>query len=140
MRHPNENLLLAAALEMLPPEAEDKLRAHLADCSDCAERYQSVSREVALIGGIEPTVATMLYPLPRPRRPSAVSWLRVAALLAVGFLAGFVSSRLLQPEPVRVVPHHLTAPVAAVSLDAAITCASVATAVDLSWLDSGARP
>ncbi len=136
MTHPDEDLLLKSVLELLPAEEEQQLQTHLAACDDCRRQHRLLAGEIELIGGLEPALATTLFPMPRRPRAVAVAWLKIAVLLAVAFLAGHAVSRLAQPEPIRVVPHYLQPCSPEVSLRSMSVCVSEGTWVDLkTWVD-----
>jgi hypothetical protein len=137
MKHPTEDSLLESILELSDPAAEKQLQAHLESCSACRESHQRLADEIAQLGSIDPQVANTLYPLPgqfRPRRGRLSSWLKVAALLAGGFLGGYAVSHFSQSEPIRVVPYHHDNRLSQVPLTSPTPCPAEDTAVDLSWL------
>ena len=137
MKHPTEDSLLESVLELTSPEVETRIQMHLDSCAECRQRRQRLVEETAQLGSIDPQVATSLYPLPaqfRPRRLRPTSWLKVATLLAAGFLGGYAVSHLTQPESVRIVPYHREARTQGNPAVLLATCPAEDTAVDLSWL------
>jgi anti-sigma factor RsiW len=111
--HPDDDQLLQLGLGVLPAEVEQEVQGHLAQCAECAEKQSRLRRETDLIGSLEPEIGPIHYPL-RPllqrRSPAWVAVMRVAALVAVGFVAGYAVSYLGRPEPVTVVPYYATEP------------------------------
>lgn len=137
MKHPTEDSLLESVLELTNPQVEQHIQAHLDSCTQCRQRRQQLAAETAQLGSIDPQVATNLYPLPpqdRPRHVRVISWLKVAALLASGFLGGYALSQLTQPESIRVVPYHREARATGNPAVLLATCPAEDTAVDLSWM------
>jgi len=122
MTHPDEDLLLKSVLALLPAEEEQQLQNHLAACEDCHRCHRRLAGEIELIGGLEPAVATTLFPMPRRPRAVAVAWLKIAALLVMAFLAGHAVSRISQPEPIRVVPHYFQPRFPEVTLQSMSVC------------------
>jgi hypothetical protein len=135
MKHPNEDTLLKSVLALLSADEEGELRSHLSQCTDCSRFFQRLSREVEKIGCIEPTIATNLFPLPRKRRNTAITWLKIASLLVLGFGAGHTVSRFTQPEQIHIVPHYLEIHGPEVSLASMSSCTPVDMAVDPTWTD-----
>ncbi len=101
--HPDNDRLLALALEEVPPAEQDLLTAHLALCPACRDEYAALSDGVQAALAATPSVAppagfsgrvltAMSATAPaialesrRPRRPTV---LLVAAAVLVGLLAG----------------------------------------------------
>jgi len=135
MKHPDEDTLLKSVLALLNPDAEAKLRSHLSQCDDCNRNHKRLLQEIEMIGSIEPSVATNLFPLPRRRRRTAITWLKIASLLIIGFSAGHTISRLTQPEQIHVVPHYLVTRTPEASLTSMSPCAAVDMSVDLTWVE-----
>jgi hypothetical protein len=97
MTHPNTDTLLKFVLQTLEEPDEPIVREHLAACDQCRELQQNMQREVQRLGRINLPIEIPVAPrLPRRLRvPMAV--LRLAAVLAVGFLMGYATAQLSQP-------------------------------------------
>lgn len=98
MTHLDDDTLLRSALETLDERDNARVREHLAVCAQCSERMERVREEVGRLSGIRVEVGEFAPPpLRRPRRVvSALA--RAAAILAVGFLAGYATADLTAPE------------------------------------------
>jgi anti-sigma factor RsiW len=140
MNHPDDDRLLKLVLELLDADEEAQLEDHLAQCDSCRARLERMRSETEVIGSIEPDIDRQSYPMPRTARPTVVAWMKVAALLLVGFMAGYATSNSMHPPYVNVVPQQLKikSPPEHVMLYA--SCESVDTAVNLDWLGMRSRP
>jgi hypothetical protein len=115
MTHPDTDTLLKFVLQTLEESDEPVVREHLAACDQCRELQQNMQREVQRLGSINLPIGMPAPPrLPgRLRVPMAV--LRLAAVLAVGFLIGYGTAQLSQPVnsvPVqqRLIPAQVAVP------------------------------
>jgi len=115
MTHLDDDTLLKFHLEMLDPSDDVRIRQHLSACRQCGERDKKVQGEVGRLSEIEMRLDEVAPPpLPRRVRFFAVA-ARVAAVLAVGFLAGYMTAEVANPLPPntvqqRLVPARLAAP------------------------------
>jgi hypothetical protein len=89
--HKNEDTLLELALGLLDVDSEKRVRTHLQKCPACLEEYSEIERSFRLIKEVTPKVSASISTLPSLRY-IPYSWLRVAAILAVGFGLGFITS------------------------------------------------
>lgn len=125
-RHENEDTLLELALGLLNAADENRVRRHLQECSECRQCLADVERSLQLIKEAGPEVSAdipVLPPrvLPLPLLPQRVlptpslptlatgryAWLRVAAMLAVGFGLGILVSESSRPPSVTVVRQQI---------------------------------
>ncbi|MBU0509687.1 zf-HC2 domain-containing protein [bacterium] len=106
MNHLSEDKLLEYVLELLDGNDERDVRLHLEKCEECRHRYEKVQREVSMFGGVEATGTIPAFPLRRARSPVLHVALRAAALLLIGFLAGYGTSNWTCPTPVNVIPAY----------------------------------
>ncbi len=140
MNHPDDDRLLKLVLELLDADEEAQLKDHLSQCDSCRARLERMQSETEVIGSLEPEIERQAYPMPQTARPTFVAWMKVAALLLVGFMAGYATSNSTRPTYVNVVPQQLKvkSPPEHVLLYA--SCESVDTAVNLGWLGMRSRP
>jgi anti-sigma factor RsiW len=115
MTHLDEDTLLKFVLETLDAPDASLVREHLAECQLCTQQEKKFRMEVGRLIDVEVQVEAVAPPrLPRRMRILAVAT-RAAAILAVGFLAGYLTAELshpIRPETVqqRLVPGRLTTP------------------------------
>ena len=107
MSHPNEDQLLKLVLELLDGDETRHIKEHLAECEPCQRRLEELQHQTEMIGSIEPEIDREFYPLPVIKRFRSVTLLKAAALILIGFLAGYGASQFSQPEPVNVVPQRI---------------------------------
>jgi anti-sigma factor RsiW len=107
MSHPNEDQLLKLVLELLDTDETRQIKEHLAECEPCRQRLEEIQSQTEMIGSIEPEIDREFYPLPATKRVRSVMLLKAAALILIGFLAGYGASQFSQPEPVNVVPQRI---------------------------------
>jgi hypothetical protein len=102
MTHPDADTLLKFVLQTLEESDEPIIREHLAACDQCRELQQNVQLEIQRLGRINLPIEMPAPPRlhGRLRVPTAV--LRLAAVLAVGFLMGYATAQF--SEPVSSVP------------------------------------
>lgn len=108
MKHYDDDILLKSVLQLLDDGEETEVRGHLSQCQDCSRRLEILKAETGVIGGFVPHVAPNVPPLPQAKRISFAPLLKVAAILVIGFLAGYLTSEWTRPDPVNVVPQNLT--------------------------------
>jgi predicted anti-sigma-YlaC factor YlaD len=102
MTHPNADTLLEFVLQTLEESDNSIVREHLSTCEQCRELQQMLEGEVKRLESID-----MHFDVPSPPRLPRRSRLlmtvsRLAAVLAVGFLLGYVTAQLF--DPVRPIP------------------------------------
>ena len=107
MIHITEDDLLAYALDTLDdPGDAPRIAEHLRACAECENRLRQIRADLDVIAGIRPQALPLL--MPRPATPvfSVRTLARAAALILLGFAAGFATSRLAHHEPARVTPSY----------------------------------
>ena len=104
MIHPDDDLLLKYVLEILNPEEEEVIRNHLASCEICTQKVTKIRSDVVKLREFNPDVEPEFIPLPAKDRSN---WFKVAAILIIGFIAGYFTSNYLHPENVQVVEQLL---------------------------------
>ena len=95
MNHIDDDKLLEYALELCSSDSERAdIATHLAECQDCAAKYEKVRSDVGIIGSIRPSETYIGMPRHRSRQTFVYATLRAAALITVGLIAGIgISSR-----------------------------------------------
>jgi hypothetical protein len=115
MIHLDDDTLLKFTLETLDAAEDSLAREHLLGCQLCREKHDRLQSEIRRLSNIEMRVEQVTPPrLPRRFRFLAVAS-RAAAILVVGFLAGYLTAELsdpIRPTPVqqRLIPRRLTTP------------------------------
>ncbi len=109
MRHPDEDTLLARALDLLEGEEEERVVAHVSLCPSCAGRLEELERDTAMLGELEADIPIPRVDMPARRSLRLARALRIAAVLAVGFVSGYGISFLLRPVDVTVMPSSRSA-------------------------------
>jgi anti-sigma factor RsiW len=107
MIHPDEDTLLKLVLETLDEPAAGQAAEHLAACEPCRAIFDRFKAEAALLGSFDPPLEISAPPLPRAKIVSLKSFLRVAAILIIGFSAGFLAREWTRPQAVVVVEQSL---------------------------------
>ena len=105
-RHVSEEALLKLALGLLAVRSESRVRNHLKACPECRGLMEDVDRTLEQLKDVTPEVSADIPVLPSLRH-GRYKWLRVAAVLAVGFGLGFVASESLRPPSINVVGQQL---------------------------------
>jgi hypothetical protein len=89
---PHDLNRLAAYVEGRLAEAESAdVAAHLSACVDCRTTLAAYARAIATDGARQRPVAT---------RHAAMKWLPIAAMLAIGTVAGIMSLAINRPQPI----------------------------------------
>jgi anti-sigma factor RsiW len=135
MTHPDDDTLLKHVLKLLDSDEERGLEEHLSQCDGCQAKLEEIRRHTELIGSIEPEIEDIHYPMPRIRRLPLVTVLKAAALVMIGFAAGYGASSLSGREPVTVVPQRVEVASPSTSLTGFTTCESLDMAVNTDWLN-----
>lgn len=104
MTHPDADTLLKFVIKTLDESGSSSVTEHLSNCEACRNLQQKLLGEVEKLGQIDFRIDIPSPPaLPqRPRMTPAVS--RWAAVLAAGFLLGYLTAQLeapLHPIPVQ---------------------------------------
>ena len=105
MSHPSDDQLLKHTLDLLDERERQELRVHLAECDTCGVRLTEIELDVSRLSGLR-LAPPSEYPSFIVHRSSfiASSWLRLAAVLVLGFVGGVMASRVWQPEPLIIQP------------------------------------
>ena len=120
--HPSQDSLLKHALGTLEGDEGRRVSRHLGVCAACRRKVAQLEGEIAVLAGVRPELEIAPPPLPRKAAPVVTSWLRVAAMLAVGFLMGLFAGRLLQERPVEVVQQYLVPQPPSLPADMPVSC------------------
>jgi len=107
MSHPNDDTLLQSVLEILDIAEEENLREHLLLCPECRKRLQKMKQDTEPLAGIRAASASPALPQRKGRSQIMYTVLKAAALVLIGFLAGFSASNLTCPQSVNVIPAYL---------------------------------
>lgn len=107
MNHIAEDTLLKSALKLLENGEEARVQMHLSQCDECRNRYFEMKQENEVIGSVDPQVEMEAPPMPMAKRITFVPLLKAAAILAIGFLTGYLVNEWTRPCPVNVVPQNL---------------------------------
>lgn len=107
MTHPTEDTLLKHALELHDaPSHREEIEAHLAMCQSCSTQFDRIRNDLSVISGIRPQSRPAMI-LQGRSTATMRTYFRIAALLVLGFAAGFVTSELVERKPASVVPSAL---------------------------------
>jgi anti-sigma factor RsiW len=107
MIHPDEDTLLKLVLETLDEAAAGQAVEHLAACEPCRAIFNRLKADTVLLGSFDPPLAISVPPLPKAKMVSLKPFLRAAAILIIGFSAGFLASEWSRPQAVVVVEQSL---------------------------------
>ncbi len=105
-RHVSEETLLKMTLGLLDPKSELRVRHHLERCAACRDLRGEADRTVSLLQSVTPDLPAEL-PVPIVFRQTRQTWLRIAAMLLIGFGLGYLASESLRPSEIIVVPQQL---------------------------------
>ncbi len=125
MTHLDDDVLLKFVLETLDAPEDQRVREHLSECHQCRERVKQVQADVGRLSGIEMQLGEAVPPpLPR-RKPYLSTAVRAAAVLAVGFLAGYVTAEVSNPVPPNAVQQRLVPSAPATPSSGYFSCQAV---------------
>jgi anti-sigma factor RsiW len=114
MTHIDEDTLLKSVLEILDEPEETTVRDHLSSCAGCRQKLSELQRNIAALGAVDFPVIKETPRQMAKTTPLSLRVLRAAAVLAVGFLGGYVTAELSNPgQPIVVAQNFVPAPVAA---------------------------
>ncbi len=125
MSHPDDDKLLQSVLHLLSEQEEMVLKDHLSKCSVCRTRLDQLQEQTDLIGNIELETDRPVYPLPPVRRKTLKTIMKIAALILIGFIAGYCTSDLSRPFYVNVIPQQLEITTASRSITEFTPCEKV---------------
>jgi anti-sigma factor RsiW len=122
MTHPDADTLLKFVLQTLDESDTRSVMEHLQACEECRGLQQKLLGELARLGKIDFQIDIPSPPgLPRRSRlPLAVS--RWAAVLAIGFLLGYMTAQLSDPVRPVVVQQRLIPTRAEASASRYVSC------------------
>jgi hypothetical protein len=115
MTHIDSDTLLKFVLQTLEEPESEVVRQHLSLCERCRATAQNVEEEVRVLANVEiPVGQSAPPPLPHSSNRFA-SILKVAAVLAVGFLLGYAAAQLTFPTTIitvqqRLIPKQIALP------------------------------
>jgi len=106
MMHPDKDKILSHSLNILEGNEAHEVEDHLSKCDECRTSYNTMINENKIIAGIEPDVDYPAISFPRKQSKFADVFFKVAALLMIGFLLGYSTSRLSLQPCVNIIPHQ----------------------------------
>jgi anti-sigma factor RsiW len=127
-QHINENTLIEVALGLLDAQADSRVRDHLEGCPMCRGLFESIKRTLHEIKELAPKVTADIPEVPSVR-PDSFRWLRVAAMLVIGFGLGFLASESLQSPSIDVVRQQIISTPPELPAAGFVPCEGV----DLTW-------
>ncbi len=125
MNHIDSDTILKFILETLDPADESAVRGHLSECEACRGECEKVQSDVERFSTIPVQVEEVEPPRLPLKRPLLVMASRAAALLAAGFLAGYMSAELSSPVRPRGIQQHLIPSHASVPPSGYFSCEAV---------------
>ncbi|MBM4169404.1 MAG: hypothetical protein FJ215_09635 [Ignavibacteria bacterium] len=105
-RHVKNDELLKYQMDLLEEGKAKSIRQHLKRCRTCRSALDRAKADLHVIGGFNPEMEIIVPPLPTSSSSRVQSFLRVAAILAIGFLLGVLTSESLRSPAVEIVPQH----------------------------------
>ena len=105
-QHVSEDTLLELALGLLDTLAESRVRHHLQGCPLCLGLSEDVEKTLHHIKDVAPKVNADIPPLPLFRL-NRYKWLRVAAMLAIGFGMGVLASESFRSPSIQIVQQQI---------------------------------
>jgi hypothetical protein len=125
MNHVDGDTLLKFVLETLDGQAEAAVRDHLSACDRCSQESGRLRAEIERMSGMEVRVGD-INPPALPRRFRVLRTVsRMAAVLAVGFLLGYLTADLSNPSLPVAVQQRLIPNVVARTDTEYIPCAAI---------------
>jgi hypothetical protein len=106
MKHFDEDTILKFSLEILDDEEAQKVRNHLSECEICTAVFDDLENQNKLIASYNPKLKNLYVPISKKQNTYSV-WFKRAAILLIGFLLGYYTSTILQPEQITVVEQNL---------------------------------
>lgn len=107
MTHPDGDTILKFALQLLDGPENLIVRDHLSGCTSCRGLYEKARNDMARLENIGFDISVPEPPrLIRRSRAMPDVW-RWAAVLAAGFLLGYITANLTEPLPPIPVQQHL---------------------------------
>lgn len=125
MTHPDEEKLLGFVLETLDQTGGSTVREHLLSCSRCNETERRLRDDLARIKDIDIRVEIPSPPRLVRNERFLPALLKMAAVLAVGFLIGYMTAILSAPDRPIVVQQRLIPAPGVTSSRGYVTCPAV---------------
>jgi len=90
MNHLNEDQLLNYVLETLDINDISAIQDHLEYCSECKIQLEKIKKELNVLQSFDPKIEETYF---FPRKSNKINYLlKIAAVLVLGFLSGFLTS------------------------------------------------
>ena len=123
-RHVSEDILLKLALGLLTARSAARVRNHLKECSVCRRVMEDVDCSLGQIKDAAPDVTADIPVLPSLSH-GRYNWLRVAAMLVVGFGLGLLASESTRPPSITVVRQQIVPKAPESSVHGLVLCDEV---------------
>jgi hypothetical protein len=124
MNHLSEDFTLKFALETLSKNEMDSVQEHLSGCDKCHSQLLRIKKELDVIGSYNPEVEDVYF-LPSNKNNKFSLLLKVAALLLIGFLFGYITSDYLDPIQINVTAQKVIPKTPAIDSTDFIYCPNV---------------
>jgi hypothetical protein len=124
MNHFEDDIILKFVLETLDDDKTAVIKKHLMECEICSAKFNKTKKQIEVISSYNSEVEDVYYPLPKRNNTFNV-WLKRAAVLIIGFIGGYITSVLSQPDQITVVEQHLITKTPAVSVIHFNSCPNV---------------
>lgn len=129
-QHPDDDTLLKYVLEILDDADDAATRDHVTRCGQCAARCRELSKPIDRITTVQFKIQEVAAPrFPRRKRSMSAVVIRAAAILAAGFLAGYLTAGWTALPPTLSVPQHLEPESPATTLPHFTSCDQIDLAV-----------
>ena len=124
MNHFDEEILLKYSLEILNENKVLLIKNHLIECDACTSKLNEAKKQLQVIGSFDPMIENNNSLV--PKRNNALSvWVKRAAVLIIGFIAGYATSVLSQTDQVTVIAQNLITKSPTVSINDFTSCQKV---------------
>ncbi len=107
MNHIDQDTLLKLTMGLLEPVTDQQVMEHIMQCPECMQSYITAKSQADMLGSYQPEFEVPKFPLPSAKIRRFTPLLKIAAILTIGFLTGFVFSEMTSTEPVLVVQQTL---------------------------------
>ena len=124
MNHFDEETFLKYVLEILDENKTLSLKNHLAECNSCTSKFNETKKQLEVIGSFNPLIENNDFLVPKRNNVLSV-WVKRAAVLIIGFIAGYATSFLSQPDRVTVIAQNLITKTPSVSITDFTSCQKV---------------
>lgn len=105
IEHLNDDQMLGYVLHTLDTDEQQAVTNHLASCEKCQAAMEAVRRETETLADVHTDIPIPEIPAPPVRIAVWREWLKIAAVLLVGFALGYAVKIQRPPEVVSVVPY-----------------------------------